>query len=182
MGKSVPRTPLRSAIHGPFPVSIDAAGARILNPGPPAPVVVFTARQIMHTEVLTLDPSVDCLTASRKMVEAHHGYVVLARGEGQPVGIVTEWDYVEKIVARGIDPSSKRLEEIATPDVITCDLETPTDRMVEIMATRGIRRMLVTENGKIVGVVTSKDVIRIFREYVNRLSADIARLQIPPMW
>lgn len=146
-----------------------------------AGAVVFTARQVMHTDVLTLDPSMDARTGARMMADKHRGYAVLVK-DGKPVGIVTEWDFLEKVLAKGRDPGQLTLADIATPQVQSCDAETPTDQVVEAMASKGIRRMLVTEKGQVVGVITSKDVIRIFREYVNRLSADIARLQIPPIW
>jgi signal-transduction protein with cAMP-binding, CBS, and nucleotidyltransferase domain len=45
------------------------------------------------------------------------------------------------------------------------------------MVQRGIRRMVITDRGKVVGVVGAKDVLRSFRAYVDRITADIARLQ-----
>ena len=54
---------------------------------------------------------------------------------------------------------------------------TPTHEVVERMAREGIRRMVVTQKGRVVGMITSKDVINAFKPYIDRLSADISGFQ-----
>jgi signal-transduction protein with cAMP-binding, CBS, and nucleotidyltransferase domain len=138
--------------------------------------MVVKAREIMHTDLMTADPATTALACARRMVEAHHGYAVLLK-DGRMEGIVTEWDFLAKVVARGTDPATIPISSIASTPVRSCDAETPTDEVVQRMAQEGIRRMLVTQGGRVVGMITSKDVIKAFKPYVDKISADISRLQ-----
>jgi signal-transduction protein with cAMP-binding, CBS, and nucleotidyltransferase domain len=130
----------------------------------------------MHADVLTLDPALTALDGARRMTDAHKGYAVLLK-EGRLDGIVTEWDFLAKLVARGVDPASVTLASLASTPVASCDVETPTDEVIQRMAREGIRRMVVTQAGRVVGMITSKDVIQAFKPYVDKISADISGFQ-----
>lgn len=140
------------------------------------PVVVVKAREIMHTDVLTVEPSTSALECARRMTDAHKGYAVLLSA-GRLEGIVTEWDFLEKVIARGVDPASTSVAALASAPVATCEAETPTDQVVARMAREGVRRMVVTEGGRVVGMVTSRDVITAFKPYIDKISADISGFQ-----
>ncbi len=132
----------------------------------------------MHRDVLLLGPSSSVFESARRMIAARKGYGVLQR-EGRLVGIVTEWDVLEKVVARGADPATTPVESIASAPVVSCDANTPTHEVVERMAREGFRRMIVTEGAQVVGAITSKDLIAVFRQYIDKISADISRFQNP---
>lgn len=138
--------------------------------------MVLTIKEVMDRTFVTATDSVSVHEGAQRMVAARHGFVLLVEDE-RPTGIVTEWDLVEKVVARGTDPRQATLGSIATRSVVSCDQNAPTADVVEQMVQRGIRRMVITDRGKVVGVVGAKDVLRAFRAYVDRISADIARLQ-----
>jgi CBS domain-containing protein len=136
----------------------------------------FTIREVMGSSFLSAERTLSTLEGARRMVAARHGYILLVE-EGRPVGIVTEWDIVEKVVARGRDPSTIPLDDIATRPVISSDLATSTTDVIDLMVKRGIRRMVVTDGGRIVGEVEARNVFQSFGGFVDRLSAEIARLQ-----
>jgi signal-transduction protein with cAMP-binding, CBS, and nucleotidyltransferase domain len=138
--------------------------------------MVVKAREIMHTDVMTADPTTTALACAQRMVGAHHGYAVILK-DGRLEGIVTEWDFLAKVVARGVDPASVPVSSLAVAPVVSCDAETATDEVVQRMAREGIRRMVVTEGGRVVGMITSKDVIKAFKPYIDKISADISRFQ-----
>lgn len=140
--------------------------------------MVLLARDLMHADLLQMDAATSAAEASRRMAMAHTGYVLVTR-EGGPVGIATEWDFLSKVLATGRSPSAVAIGEIATSPIVTMDVETPTDELVAAMAARGIRRMLLTSGGRVVGIVTSKEVLQAFQRYIDKLSADIARLHLP---
>ena len=54
------------------------------------------------------------------------------------------------------------------------------DEVAGLMASKGIRRLLVMENRRLIGVVTARKVIEKLNEYVTKISAQIARLQSLP--
>ncbi len=137
--------------------------------------MVLRAKEIMDRNFLSVDADADALTVVREMVRARKGYAVLTRGGPATIaGIVTEWDYLEKIVAAGVLPSSVRVREIASANVQTCLPDTPTDEVATTMARQGIRRIVVRSGDQVVGVITSRQVIGVFREYVDTLTAQIA--------
>lgn len=138
--------------------------------------MVLTIKEVMDTHFVTATDELSVFEAAQRMVAARHGFVLII-DQGRPTGIVTEWDLVEKVVARGADPRTLSLRSIATRAVVSVDQNAPTADVIDLMVQRGIRRMVITDGGKVVGVVGAKDVLRSFRAYVDRISTDIARLQ-----
>lgn len=137
--------------------------------------MVLLAKDIMDTRPLTLDEATDALACARRMVDARKGYAVVTRGGPTTIaGIVTEWDFLEKVVAAGREPSTVRLGEIASPAVQSCSPETPTDVVATTMAELGVRRLVVRSGEDVVGVITSRQLVRTFRQYIDKLSAEIA--------
>ena len=131
------------------------------------------ARDVMETPVLAIDGGVDALGCARSMVQQRKGYAVVLQN-GRVGGIVTEWDFVEKVIAAGLDPSRVRIAEIATPRIQSCAPEAPVDEVVSAMAKGGVRRMLVLSGDQVVGIITARTVLAQFRRYVDQLSSEIA--------
>jgi len=120
----------------------------------------------------------DALTCAKKMVEARKGYAVVTRDGSAPLaGIVTEWDFLEKIAARAADPSKVPVRDIATAVVYSCAPETPVDEVASRMAGLGIRRIVVKSGDQVVGIVTARRVLSAFRQYIDKLTAEIAGYQ-----
>lgn len=132
----------------------------------------------MDTSFLALDGSTDALSAAQAMVRERRGYVVVAPGGGPEVaGIVTEWDFLERVVASEADPRMIRLRDIASPTIHACSPETPTDEVVTTMSKLGVRRLVVRTDDRVLGIITAKNVLAIFRQYIDKLSAEIAGYQ-----
>ncbi|HTP53425.1 MAG TPA: CBS domain-containing protein [Thermoplasmata archaeon] len=137
--------------------------------------MVLTAKDIMETDLLALDEELDVLRCARQMVAVRKGYAMATRGgPGRISGIVTEWDFLEKIVAPGVDPATVPLKQIASPVVRSCAPDTPMDEVATQMADLGIRRMVVRSGDQVVGVISSRHLIARFRQYIDRMSAEIA--------
>jgi len=137
--------------------------------------MVLQAKDIMDRNLLLVDEETDALSAARKMVAARKGYAVLTRGGGATIaGIVTEWDFLEKVVVAGVAPATIRVKEIGSSTVQSCLPETPTDEVASTMAQLGIRRIVVRSGDQVVGLVTARHVIGIFRQYIDKLTAQIA--------
>jgi signal-transduction protein with cAMP-binding, CBS, and nucleotidyltransferase domain len=140
--------------------------------------MVLRAEDIMDTSFVTVDGESDALSCAQTMVERRKGYAVVTRGgPTKMAGIVTEWDFLQRIVAPGVDAARTRVLDIATSEVHACAPETPTDEVVTRMASLGIRRMVVQKGEEVVGVITARNVLTIFRQYVDRLSSEIAGYQ-----
>jgi signal-transduction protein with cAMP-binding, CBS, and nucleotidyltransferase domain len=143
--------------------------------------MVLVAKDIVEKEFLSLSRETTALEAARQMKAKKHGYAIIASSAGSPEGIVTEWDYLSKIVAEGRDPSHVKLGDIMTSDLVSVDANVGLDQVAELMAHRGIRRVLVLKDRKVIGVITAGVMLSRLKEYVDKVSSTIARLQSPMM-
>jgi signal-transduction protein with cAMP-binding, CBS, and nucleotidyltransferase domain len=143
--------------------------------------MVLVAKDIVEKEFLSLSRETTALEAARQMKAKRHGYAIIASSTGSPEGIVTEWDYLSKIVAEGKDPSHVKLGDIMTSDLVSVDANVGLDQVAELMAHKGIRRVLVLKDHKVIGVITAGIMLSRLKEYVDKVSSTIARLQSPMM-
>ncbi|MGD1100055.1 MAG: CBS domain-containing protein [Thermoplasmata archaeon] len=136
------------------------------------------AKNIMDATPLTMDDETDALTCARAMVAQRKGYTIVTHGGAKTVtGIVTEWDFLEKVLVGGKDPSRCFLKDLASPKLQSCAPDTPMDQVVTDMAKLGIRRLIVRSGDQVVGVITTRQILSTFRQYVDKLSSEIAGYQ-----
>jgi signal-transduction protein with cAMP-binding, CBS, and nucleotidyltransferase domain len=140
----------------------------------------FRAKDLAERDFIHLTREASVLDAARDMKERRHGYVVVLSPEGVPEGIATEWDFVEKVIAVGRDPSKTKLGDIMSIDLVTVKAGDSFEDVTHLMVERGIRRVLVLEDGKVLGIVTAKIALSKLKEYVDKISSQIARMQSPP--
>ena len=141
--------------------------------------MVLLAKDIVEKDFLSLPRGTSALEAAKQMKSSNRGFVIIVGADGRPEGIVTEWDYLSKIVAEGKDPLKTTLEDIMSTGLVTVKAGDDIDFVSQMMSERGIRRVLVIQGGKVFGVITAKMVISRLKEYVDGVSSEIARLQSP---
>src|SRR2546428_11752098 len=61
--------------------------------------MVLYAKDILEPEFISMRPQTSLLEAAKLMADRHHGFVIVTSPEGRPIGIVTEWDILAKVVA-----------------------------------------------------------------------------------
>jgi CBS domain-containing protein len=66
-----------------------------------------------------------------------------------------------------------------SPNVVSVKASDGIDFVSKLMAGKGIRRVLVMDKGKIIGVITAKTVLLRLEDYINSISTQIARLHSP---
>ena len=92
---------------------------------------------------------------AEKMISNNIGAIIIISG-GKPSGIITERDIVEKIVRTRRDPDKTRAMEIMSSPLITIDSGKTVADALRIMRDRKTRRLAVTKNGRLVGIVTER--------------------------
>lgn len=140
--------------------------------------MVLYAKDIVETEFLTMPPQASVLEAAKGMTSRHHGFVIVTSA-GKPVGIVTEWDVLAKVVAAARDPATVQLGDIMTRNLVSVDANEGVDRVAQLMAADGTRRVLVVKDGKVLGVIRVQTILARMRDYIDSISAQIARAQMP---
>src|SRR5207302_11162321 len=108
-----------------------------------------------------------------------HGLSVIATPSGDPEVSVTESDYLSKIVAEVRYPIRVKLSDIMTRELVSVDAGEGLDQVAQIMTQKGIRRVLVIKDHKVLGVITAKTMLSRLKEDIDRVSSQIARLQSP---
>src|SRR5438093_13268199 len=120
--------------------------------------MVLNAKYIFETVFLSMRPQTTLLEAAKVMADRHHGFVLVTSAEGRPIGIVTEWDILAKVVAEGRDPAQVRLEELMTRSLVYVEANEGIDRVAPHMAEKGLRRVLLQTDGKVIGVIRAQTI------------------------
>ncbi len=96
--------------------------------------------------------------AARAMEDHHIGSVLVGGPEGL-AGIVTDRDLALAVLGGDRDPNAATLEEIMSEGVFTCDISVGLGEVARLMQQHRVRRLPLTENGKLVGLVTFDDLV-----------------------
>jgi len=113
----------------------------------------------MSKNVLTLDKSTSLQEAAENMKKLNVGCVIVTENNN-PIGIITERDFVTKIVAEG-RPLFTEIQEVMSSPLITIDSEETIWEASELMKEKSIHKLPVKENEQIVGIVTTTDIVKI---------------------
>jgi CBS domain-containing protein len=119
---------------------------------------MVAVKEIMHGT--TVVPSNFSVHEIAKIMESKGIGSVLIESDGEICGILTERDVLTKIVARASDPVRVKACEIMTPVMYTIDHNDTVIKASEIFTKYDIRRLPVTREGKIIGMITARDVAR----------------------
>jgi CBS domain-containing protein len=79
--------------------------------------------------------------------------------DGHIIGLVTEFDIIRAVQA-GKPLATTVAEAIMTRDVVTVDVDTPLEEVIDILEREHFLRVPVTERGKLVGIVSRPDILR----------------------
>ena len=115
--------------------------------------------QVMSKNVLTLDKSTSLQDAAENMRKQNIGCVIVTENNN-PLGIITERDFVTKVAAEG-RPLFTEIQEVMSSPLITIDPEETIWEASEMMKEKLIHKLPVKEDGKIVGIITTTDIVKI---------------------
>ncbi len=119
-------------------------------------------RDIMAKNVVTIQQDKTALDAARILTEKDVSFLVIVKAE-KPVGIVTEKDFVKKLVAQNKSPSEVPLSEIMSYKYRSVAPTTEIEDAIQKMLNHKIRRLLVIDNGELVGAITQTDLASFLR-------------------
>ena len=157
--------PVPEAIHHPDPAATYpvarplpalAADAAVRSPAEDQPV-----RSVMSRGLVSCSPDATVAEAASILLEADIGAVVVI-DNGIPIGMLSHTDLAlarQRLILDRV--MEQKVRDLMTQGVVACDADTSLADAVSLMAGRRIHRLVVTENGKAVGVVTMGDVVRV---------------------
>lgn len=130
--------------------------------------VTYAVRNIMTREIVSVDNAASVNDAMKLMIEKNIGSVVVTR-DREIVGILTERDLLKKCCPQTQCTTMKAGEVMSSP-VVTIDGSAAIGQAADLMADKRIRRLLVTEEGEIQGIITERDVMRATLDVFKTLS------------
>jgi CBS domain-containing protein len=117
-------------------------------------------RDAMTPDPATASPSMSVVEAAQEMIKKEKGPLPVVEG-GRVVAMVTDRDIIARVVAAGQDPSSLRVSDIATKDVVTIGPDQDVQEARQLLAQHQLDRLVVVEEGdRLVGIISEADLRR----------------------
>ncbi len=121
---------------------------------------MIPVKRVMARHLVTVDKQITVQEVAKVMESEEVGSVlVLDKESGEIAGIVTERDIVKKVVAKGVDGSSYLVKGIMSSPLLTIDSNKTIFEAGDFMDQKKVRHLAVTEGGKVVGVISVRDLI-----------------------
>ncbi len=120
--------------------------------------------EVMTTQVIMLNSDQTAMDAAILMRDKNVGSIILKpkKGKAIPIGIVTERDIVNRVVANGKDPAKTELRKIATKPVVTVPPEMEITKGMTLLGQLNIRRLVVVDKEKnVLGICTYRDLLKV---------------------
>ncbi len=114
---------------------------------------------MLNREVITIAPDAAVSEAAYLMMREDIGSLVVVDNKMFPIGILTDRDLVVSVIAEGMNPDDVSVADVMTPDVIYVEEDTNILDILSTMSEYSIRRMPVTKDGKLSGIVSVDDLI-----------------------
>ena len=120
-------------------------------------------RDIMEKNVITIENDKTAQEAAEIIAEKDISFLVVIN-DGIPQGVLSESDFVRKVAAEDKKSSEIKVSDIMSYKFRSVDPTTTIEDAVQKMLNKNIRRLLVTENEKLVGVITQTDLASCLRD------------------
>jgi len=124
-------------------------------------------KDVMSSPVITATEDMPLNEVAMLMKKHNIGCIVVNDKNGKPVGIITERDVVERVVAENIKPGEIRAKEIMSKPLVTIDSEKSINDAAREMSRFNIRRLVVMYKGDLVGIISSKDILAVTPELIE---------------
>ena len=109
-------------------------------------------------ELVTIESSLSVKEAAEKMLKKGIGSIVITE-DGKPVGIVTKSDLLSRVIVECRDPRECKIGDIMSSPLISINKNTPILDAMRELRQRKVRRLLVSDGEKLVGIVSEYDMI-----------------------
>lgn len=110
-------------------------------------------------ELITISGDASIKEAAEVMLKHSIGSIVVVE-DGSPVGIVTKSDLLSRVLVECRNPMECKAREVMSSPLIWVKEDTPILEAMRIMKNKKIRRLLVSDGEKIVGIVSETDMVR----------------------
>jgi CBS domain-containing protein len=116
-----------------------------------------SARDIMTGGIDCAKENDTVLDAARRMQQLDVGALPICGEDEKLKGVITDRDIVVNVIAAGKDPQSTKVSELAQGTPLTVSADDSTDDVVRVMAGSEVKRVIVLDDRKLVGIISEAD-------------------------
>ena len=113
---------------------------------------------IMNRDIKKISPDAKIRELAQLMRDKRIGSALVGQADDY-IGIVSETDLVRKGLAEGLNPDQSTVRQVMSSPIITIDINRTVADANDLMAKRGIRHLPITELGKIVGIISVRELV-----------------------
>ncbi len=136
------------------------------------------AKEIMTRRPITVSENSSVYNAAKKMLLNGVGSILVVDGKKNLKGIITESTIIENVILKGLDPKRVKVNKIMKKKVIVGSEEDDIFDIIQKMRKYNIRRVPITKNGILKGMVTQKDIIAVAPSLIDMLF-EISKVREP---
>lgn len=115
------------------------------------------AKEIMTKELLSVEPQITVQEAAEIMDKNNIGALAVLSPIQDLLGIFTERDLVRRVVAKKLDPTKTKIEQVMTPKVMVAQATDSAWELLEVMFREKFRHLPVVDGRVVVGIISLKD-------------------------
>jgi CBS domain-containing protein len=124
-------------------------------------------KDVMTSPVITVHEDTSVEETAQLMEKHNVGCIVVTGREEKPLGIITERDFVTRVLAKNIRPGNLTAKQVMTSPLITIDPDVNLSDAARRMSQLNVRRLGVMYKGNLVGLISSKDILNITPELIE---------------
>ena len=136
--------------------------------------IVYRASDIMK-EPITVSKNTKIREAIARIINEGIGAIVVVDDNDKPIGIVTKRDLLWAIIYSGKNIEEDTVDSIMSKQLITIDPDTELTDIVSIMTRNNISHLPVVEDGRLVGIISDRDLVEALNDILNMFRAEEIR-------
>jgi CBS domain-containing protein len=125
-----------------------------------------SVKEVMTRKIVTINPTDKAKNAAISMRDKDVSSLIVL-DDGQPVGIVTESDLVREVCTQDASSNDFIIDHIMSSPVATIDPNSSVETAANIMLENKVRHLVVKEENRIIGIITSGDFIEYLHSQVD---------------
>ncbi|MBC8500683.1 MAG: CBS domain-containing protein [Nanoarchaeota archaeon] len=131
--------------------------------------------EIMSKYVISIQKN-EKLSNAAEIIVGEKVSCVVVKDEERPIGVITERDFLKKAPLDKKKFDNLKVNNLMSPKLVTINPETKVVEAVPILVKNNFRKLVVEKDGKMVGIVTQTDFVRLFDKFYNSLEAKTSDL------
>jgi CBS domain-containing protein len=129
-------------------------------------MAIIRVGELISGRLIYIDSEDNVIKAASLMRENNISSL-LVKHKGDFVSIVTEKDIINKVVAEELYPGDVKVSEIMSKDLFTVSKNESIEEAAKLMRKKGVRRLVVLEDERIVGIITETDIAKHLKAIVG---------------